>query len=250
MDLPRSRSGGGGAACAAAAFLFPFLTTIVLATDLAYKRAVNATLASSAVPTETVEKARDVCDTALCFAERLAAELPNRVRLEKVDHPDTDAIRWVTTAPSLFVDDATDTLGLNLPRFGRKAVAELREALAGAGRRLALDLRGNTGGDFERMLEIAGLLLGPRAPALTLRFPDRTETRSLDGPATRRWRVERVLIDEETASAALALARLLAVHGKADLVGPDDGSPIDLTYRIPIDHDWRLILPIGAITIP
>ena len=233
----------------AVAALFFALPMAAMATDLAYERALETALASPILPTETVESARDACDTALCFAETLAERLPDQARLEPVAHPDTDSIRWAKTSRSVFVDQAGGTRTLRIPHFGRKAVTELREVLTSTGDDMAmeLDLTGNEGGDFERMLEIAGLLIGPRRDAVGIDYGDRVERRSLEGPRERPWRVTRVLIDEKTASAALLLARLLAASG-AEMAGPSaDETPVYLKRRITVDHDWRLILPVAAL---
>ena len=228
--------------------------------DPALDRVVDAAKASAVIPDETIEKASATCATALCFAEALAAELPGKALLEPVTHPDTDTIRWAKTTASVIANSTKAPLTLKLTHFGRKAVAELREALAPSS--LLVDLRGNPGGDFERMLEIAGLLIGSRRDAIAIDYGDRVERRSLEGPRSPPWRVTRVEIDEKTASAALLLARLLKAHTNAEVAGPRpvvgplpvvgprvNEKPIFLKRRIPIDHDWRLVLPIAEIRV-
>ena len=222
--------------------------------DPAFDRVVDAAKASAVIPDEAIEAASANCTTALCFAEVLVAELPEKTRLEPVTHPDTDTIRWAKTNPSVIADGTKAPLTLKLTHFGRKAVTELREALATSS--LLVDLRGNSGGDFERMLEIAGLLIGFRRDVVEIDHGDRIERRSLEGPRSPPWRVTRVEIGEETASAALLLARLLKAHTSAEVVGPIpvvaprvDEKPVFLKHRIPIDHDWRLVLPIAEIRV-
>ncbi len=238
--------------CAVAAF-FLALTAELHATDFTYRRVVDMALGSAILPTDVVETAKNACGTALCFAEALAQDLPDHVRLEPVTHPDTDSIRWATTTPSMISETTGDTLKLKLTHFGRKSVAEIREASAGAGgagQRVELDLSGNEGGDFERMLAIAGLLIGPVPDAIEIDDGDDIERRSLQGPGARTWQVESVVIDEKTASAALLLARLLKAHASATVTGrPAHGEPVLLKHRIPIDHDWRLILPVAEIRV-
>ena len=105
------------------------------------------------------------------------------------------------------------------------------------------------------MLEIAGLLIGSRRDVVAIDHGDRIERRSLEGPRSPPWRVTRVEIDEKTASAALLLARLLKAHTNAEVartpvVGPlPNEKPVFLKRRIPIDHDWRLVLPIAEIRV-
>lgn len=232
---------------AVAALFFLGLTAEAQASGLAFKRAVENALASPILPAEIVENARDTCDTALCFAEALTSALPEKTRLEPVTHPDTDSIRWVRTAPSVTVDKSSGTRTLRITHFGRKVVTELREASAPGS--LPVDLRGNEGGDFERMLEIAGVLLGSRQDVIEIDHGDRIEHRSLKGPSAPAWRISSVETDEKTASAALILARLLTAGGGAQLIGPDRGGPVFLKHRIPIDHDWRLILPVAEVRV-
>lgn len=236
--------------CAVAALLSLALAATAEATDLAYGRAVNTALASPMLPAGIVENARDACDTALCFAEALATALPDRVRLEPVTHPDTDTIRWVDTPPSVTIDGNGNTLTLRITHFGRKAVTELREVLTSTGENMAveLDLTGNTGGDFERMLKIAGLLLGPVRNAVEIDHGDRIERRSLEGSRLPPRPVTDVRVDATTASAALLLARLLETHAGAEATGPPAcKKPVFLKRRITIDHDWRLILPVAEL---
>ncbi|MGI9510103.1 MAG: S41 family peptidase [Geminicoccaceae bacterium] len=239
-----------------ATFVFS-LATAAPATDLAYQRAVDDARASAVIPADVVDYAREACTTALCFAEVLAKELPDRIGLEPVTHPDTDTIRWAKTSPSIIANNTDDTLTFNITHFGRKAVAELREALTGAGQRLVVDLRGNPGGDFERMLAIAGFLLGPRSDTVEIDYGDRIERRSLEGPSLRSWRIVSVRTDEKTASAALLLARLIEAHSNAEVAGPPagvagpppDDRPLFLKRRIPINHDWRLVLPVAELRV-
>ncbi|MGI9503864.1 MAG: hypothetical protein ACR2RE_12515, partial [Geminicoccaceae bacterium] len=142
------------------------------ADELALNRAVDAALTSSVVAADSVEEAKAACDTALCFAETLADQLPSKVRLEPVDHPDSDSIRWAKTAPSINAEKTADGFTIELNHFGRKALPELRDVLVAASTdrftSLSIDLGGNAGGDFERMLALAGLLIGPRPHAVDI----------------------------------------------------------------------------------
>lgn len=220
------------------------------ANDRALERAVDAARTSAVLPADVIDWAVAGCATALCFAEGLAFALPGQVRLEQVQHPDTDSIRWAKTTPSLSVDLKGNRLRLALSHFGRKAVTELRAALASGGQVVELDLRGNQGGDVERMLAVAGLLIGPVRDAVTIRHVDRLERLSLDGPADRAWHVTRVMTDQRTASAAVILAALLQIHARAEVLGPAPVTePVVLKRRLTIDHDWRLILPMAEISV-
>lgn len=236
-----------------AGFLLGLAPTSILA-EPALSRAIEAARASALIPSKIIEQAETDCSTAFCFAETLARRLPDLVRLEPVIHPHTDSIRWTKTSPSLLISNAASgvtALKLKLTHFGRKAVTEFQDALVSTSRPMVeIDLRGNEGGDFERMLEIAGLFTGPVKNAVKIDYPDHQETRSIHGPAVRDWQVSRVEIDNQTASAALLLARLLETHAGAKLAGPPTmEKPVFLKRRITISHDWRFILPIAEIQV-
>ena len=239
-------------ALAVTGFFLNLVAAPISAAGLAYERVVDAARASAVIADDIIEAARSGCGTAFCFAEALAAERPDHVRLEPVAHPDTDSIRWVSTRPSVIAEETPGTLRLELTHFGRKAFPELRAALASAkdAQSIALDVSGNAGGDFERMLSIAGLLLGSVRDAVEIDHGDQIERRALQAGATGNWRVASVETDDKTASAALLLARLLAAHGGAELIGPSfEEEPIFLKRRIPIDHDWRLVLPVAVVKV-
>ena len=239
----------------AVAGLFLFLLSGSAAADeFALRRIADAALASAVMPTGLVEDARAACNTALCFAETLAKRLPDQVRLEPVDHPDSDSIRWAKTAPSVKAETTSAGVTIEVNDFGRKMLPELRDALASASADqpaiLSIDLRGNGGGDFERMLALAGVLIGPRTHAVEVDHGRHLEGRALDGPVMRHWRVASVVTDQDTASAALLLARLLKTHAGAEVIGPPvEGKAIFLKRRITIDHGWRLILPIAELRV-
>lgn len=239
---------------AAAGLFFWLLSGSAGADELAFKRVADTALKASVIPTDMIEDAKAACDTALCFAETLARKLPGKVRLEPVDHPDTDSIRWTKTAPSVNAEKTSGGFTIELSHFGRKAPAELRDVLASASSgepaSLSIDLRGNAGGDFERMLALAGLLIGPSAQGVDIDHGHHVEHRALEGPAERNWQVTTVTIDQDTASAALLLARLLKKHAGAELIGPPlEDIAIFLKHRLAVDHEWRLILPIAELRV-
>lgn len=189
---------------------------------------------------------------ARCAAEVIAEAFAGRALLEAVDHPDSDSIRLVTTEASLgrVGPVAGGRLMVALDRFGRNAVHELRDAVGDAPG-LILDLRANRGGALARMLRVAALFTGPIDAALgvngrngrrVMAIPDSQER--LD--ASRMT----VLVGRHTASSAEMLAALLRRHLGAEIVGETTFGK-DYVYRaIPVDHDWRLLIPGERIDIP
>jgi len=209
-----------------------------------------------AVPQETARTIRGVCGAdALCAARRIAAAGDGRERLERRGHPDTDTIRWVTTRASLLRAESTRDGGdvVVLARFGRKVEWELRAALQElpAHSTLVLDLRANRGGDFGRMLRVAGLFTGARDDALYL--AEGTDRRpvaiaSRDAPIHAGPLV--VLIGPETASSGEILAALLRRYAGAELRGARTAGKDYLLRVVPVDHDWQLLLPSEQVEVP
>lgn len=240
-------------AAAAVALFVPATATALGAVDRLLETAAAYGLA---IPDETVETVRAVCgDDALCVARRIAAAGDGRARLERRSHPDTDTIRWVTTQTSVrqpaFARDGREVV--RLERFGRKVEWELRAALQAlpAGSPLVLDLRANRGGDFGRMLRVAGLFIGARDEALFLadgagRYP--VAIPAGDGPI-RTGRLV-VLIGPQTASSGEILAALLRRYAGAELRGARTAGKDYLLRVVPVDHDWRLLLPSERVEVP
>ncbi len=197
---------------------------------------------------------RQVCeDDVRCAAERIAATLGERARLERVAHPTTDTIRWAETTASLgTVKDLPKQRRLIvLNRFGRKVEQDLSHALKDGIRDIVLDLRGNSGGDFGRMLRVAGLLIGPRAEAVTLTHRNAAE--SLDVPLVTpgaRPRRIAVLVGPGTASSAEVLAALLRRHAGAEILGTRTAGKDYLLRVIAVDQTWRLLVPAERILVP
>ncbi len=192
---------------------------------------------------------------ALCAARLVAAALDGRAVLERIEHPDTDTIRWVDTRPSVrrAPGRAADGVApVALDRFGRKAWRELRAALDGLdGAHVVLDLRANRGGDLDRMLGVAGLFTGAVANALRVIGGDGARWRAI--PARRRIEgIARltVVVGPETASSGEILAALLRRHGGAEIVGERTRGKDYVVRAIPVHHDWRLLLPAERIEIP
>ena len=200
---------------------------------------------------------KQTCGTdALCAAREIVAASAGRVRLEAVAHPESDTIRWAETAPSVTaVHEGPDgRRWIVLDGFGRKAVREVAQAMSQAmadGARLGLDLRGNAGGDFGRMLKLASLFTGNVKDALFLiettgRNPVSLAAES-DFPGTRNLRV---LVGPRTASSAEVLAALLRRYAGARLAGSRTAGKDHLTRVIAVDHDWRLLVPAERIEVP
>ncbi len=190
-----------------------------------------------------------------CAAARVVAASAGRARLEPRVRPDTDTIRWVNTRPSVEqVARAGDVRPvIRLRHFGRKVVPEmgaiLQRSATDCG--LVLDLRANRGGDLGRMLQVAGLFTGARPDALFL--TDRAGRRPLAIPGSKilpRQQDITVLVGRETASSGEVLAALLRRYADAAVVGERTAGK-DYLYRVvPLDQDWRLLLPAERIEVP
>jgi len=203
-------------------------------------------------PTPDAARLRRDCGLNLhCAAEKIADHLGPKAYLRRVAPPDTDIIRMVDTTASLgTVRDLPDRRLVVLNRFGRKVEADLVQAL-NPGMDILLDLRGNAGGDFGRMLRVAGLLIGPREKALSLTH--KSITKSLDLPNLTtgvRPRTITVLVGPETASSAEVLAALLHRYGRAEILGARTAGKDYLLRVIPVDQNWRLLVPAERILVP
>jgi len=150
---------------------------------------------------------------------------------------------------------------LRLPSFSAATPAAAREALAaaaaGGARALVLDLRGNGGGAFPAAVEVARLLLPPRATVVSI--ADSSGVRDVfdSDPGPQRALAGdtpvALLVDGGTASAAEVLAGALQDNGRAVLfgertfgkgviqttVGLSDGSAVNVTVA-------RYVTPRGA----
>lgn len=190
-----------------------------------------------------------------CAAARVVAASEGRARLELRAHPDTDTIRWVNTRPSVaeVARSGDGRLVIRLLHFGRKVVPELsallRHGATSGG--LVLDLRANRGGDLGRMLQVAGLFTGARSDALFLTGRAGTSPLAIPGSETVPQQQDiTVLVDRETASSGEILAALLRRYAAAAVVGERTAGK-DYLYRVvPLDQDWRLLLPAERIEVP
>ncbi|MDX1575303.1 MAG: S41 family peptidase [Kiloniellales bacterium] len=197
---------------------------------------------------------REACGAdALCAARQIVAASGGQVRLEPVTHPGTDTIRWAETAPSVTAvrADPDGRRWIVLDGFGRKAVPEMVEAMAGAAEGpVSLDLRGNAGGDFGRMLKVASLFTDDVKDALfVIDKLERTPV-SLRGDSGPMPRDLVVLVGPGTASSAEVLAALLQRYAGARLAGSRTAGKDHLTRVIAVDHDWRLLVPAERIEVP
>ncbi len=232
---------------AAAGFIGP-----AAAGELAIDRLYDASLPYATGLPARAEIDRRCGMDARCAAEIIVEAFRGRARLEPVMHPDSDSIRLVTTEPSLGRVGPVAGAGLMvaLDRFGRDAVHALRDAVGDAPS-LILDLRANGGGALERMLRVAALFTGPIPGALEARGP--SSRRVLAIPDSRdRLSPKRltVLVGRQTASSAEILAALLRRYRGAEILGETTFGK-DYVYRvIPVDHDWRLLIPGERIDIP
>ncbi|MBT5110439.1 MAG: hypothetical protein HOM25_17300 [Rhodospirillaceae bacterium] len=190
----------------------------------------------------------------LCAARLIVGAQGLPARLEAVVHPDTDSIRRATSQRSISqfrsIDDGLHVMQLG--KFSRKLNDELLYNINSLNNlsHLIIDLRGNRGGDFDRMRRATALFTGPIAAALTLTH--RGSTQQIDIPAPdRRLAIPRlsVLIGPHTASSAEVLAVLLRKHANATVLGARSFGK-DYLYRIiPVTHDWRLLLPAEQISV-
>ena len=192
----------------------------------------------------------------LCAATRLAEALAPHARLQQVTTPSTDAIRGVEKRASL-QDGGKNAEGwaiARLHRFGRDALWEMRDFLAAARESGApgviVDVRGNGGGDFDRMLRIAALFCPPQSAEVLLRHDASTRRFSLPSDALAWGDGVRVWIDRETASSAEILAALLRRCIEAPLLGERTAGKNILLREIAVRHGWRLLVPAGRLEVP
>ena len=191
-----------------------------------------------------------------CAAQLIADSL-STARLVRVSHPDTDTIRRAHTVPSVSAVERREdgALVVVLDRFGRTADREIADVVAAhapaSPARLVLDLRGNGGGDFDRMRRVASLFTGPRDRALRLRDRSGMTDVALPQPlrAIGEFEID-VLIGPGTASSAEVLAALLRRYAGARLIGAPTLGKDWLTRLVPVDHDWRLAIPAERIEVP
>ncbi|MCY4049563.1 MAG: S41 family peptidase [Hyphomicrobiales bacterium] len=214
-------------------------------------RLYDAVADVSARPLPSVKALASMCDgDVVCAGEALASSLGPHARLERITHPSTDSIRGVETRPSVEVSGENGRRVIRLGRFGRKAVWELREALQGAHETVIIDLRANRGGDFDRMLRVAGIFCGSVENAVRLVGENIERWFSIPGEKELHGRRKlQVWIGEQTASSAEVLAALLKLHAGAKLSGEKTFGKNVLLREVAVAHEWRLLVPSGRLEI-
>ena len=172
--------------------------------------------------------------------------------LQRVRHPTSDQIRWVSTESSV---TRTADLGagrrlVRLDGFGRKVDHELSAALRRADA-LVLDLRHNHGGVLRCMLRIAGRFTGPVPGAVRLVKADQVRVLAIPEAAGTVWHGQiTVLVGADTISSGEVLAALLRRHAGASVLGERTWGK-DYVLRVEaIDADWRALIPDGQIEVP
>lgn len=192
----------------------------------------------------------------LCAAARLAETLAPHARLQQTATPSTDAIRGVEKRASLQPGEpnADGWPTARLHRFGRDAVWEMRDFLAAARKSaaegIALDLRGNGGGDFDRMLRIAALFCPPASAEVLLHHGASTRRFSLPSDTPAWGGSVRVWMDGDTASSAEILAALLKRCAAASLLGKRTAGKDILLREVAVRQGWRLLVPAGRLEVP
>ena len=167
--------------------------------------------------------------------------------------PDTDTIRWVTSARSV---ERTADLGqrgrlVRLDRFGRKADHELRAALR---RRtgLVLDLRCEPGRQPRPDAARRGALYrAGSGRGAAGRRPTTFGACSIPAPQGALWRGPiTVLVGPDTMSSGEVLAALLRRYAGATVLGERTFGK-DYVLRVePIAQGWRALIPDGRLEVP
>ena len=142
---------------------------------------------------------------------------------------------------------------MRLDRFGRKLNRELFFNINSVNNlsNLIIDLRGNQGGDVDRMRRAVALFTGPIPGAIELTH--RGTVKRIDIPTpNRRLIIPRLslLIGSQTASSAELLAVLLRQHANAAILGARSVGKNYLYRIIPVTNDWRLLLPAEHVSVP
>jgi len=220
-------------------------------------RLLGVAIHEAGLPEERADEIRDACGSAadVCIAQGIVDAIGPKAALVEVRHPDSDTIRLAATAPSItdLSFPAPDILRVRLDHFGRKAEWEVAEAVLAGGdniQTIELDLRGNSGGDLDRMLRVAALFTGAVVNVLNLTFLTRQEAVSIAPPITivEKHRL-RVLIGSQTASSAEVLAALLRQHAGAQILGLRSRGKDWLQRLVAVNHDYRLALPVASIHV-
>ncbi len=200
-----------------------------------------------------------------CIGRQLQKALGPRARLERIMHPDTDTIRFVHSLPTLtgIEHPAKGVIRLRIVRFGRRALREIRAALArtpsgrSAYRTVQIDLRDHPGGTLHAMIRLASGLIGPVPHAFALKtrqgrlrwidLPD--EGSPLLNTALEGVAIE-VFVNGRTASSAEVFAALMRRYAGARVLGNRTFGKDWLLRTVVVSHDWRLLVPAERIIVP
>ena len=192
-----------------------------------------------------------------CYAEFIVNARPDDIGLIQVVHPDTDTIRWVRTHRS--AEHSLEDHGpyIRIDGFGRKVIRDVTAALdafrsSHPNVPIRIDLSKNSGGDFERMLEVAGLLVGSQKDAVIIDSGSQETWRDLDARQQNRSPlIASVRIGQKTASSAEVLAALLHRYGGAILCGDQRTAGQAIQKRlVAVDHDIRLVVKAAYLGVP
>lgn len=189
----------------------------------------------------------------LCVAELLVEAGEGRFRLVETEAPDTDTIRWAETKPSVTNRQLLEggLLYLAIGHFGRKVEAEIDDALSGEVTSIVLDLRDNQGGDFGRMLRVAGRFLGTALRTLHIERAGEGHTVVVpDGGPKGPSKDLTVLVGPRTASSGEILAALLRSQGRARILGERTAGKDYLLRVVAVDQNWRLLVPAEKVQVP
>lgn len=177
---------------------------------------------------------------------------PSGIVLQRVPAPDTDTIRWVTSARSVarVADLGEGERLVRLDRFGRKVEHELSAALEQA-QGLVLDLRSNRGGSLTRMLRVAARFTGPISDAVRLVRADEVRLMPIPPPQSTVWRGRMtVLVGPDTISSGEVLAALLRRYAGATVLGERTFGKNYALRVVPIGQEWRALIPDGRLEVP
>jgi hypothetical protein len=142
---------------------------------------------------------------------------------------------------------------LRLAFFGRRTLKDVRQALRDFFPplcALTIDLRDNTGGNFEQALRLAELFLPLGAP---LALYEGREGRALlyaTGTAAPRQERLTLLINARTASSAELFAGVLRWHHRAELIGAPTTGKHTVQQVVRLDQAHLLFLTTGRFMAP
>jgi carboxyl-terminal processing protease len=208
-------------------------------------------LTSSVAPAAAAEPGSALLGIDPSFAPVLGRTSAGTV-LQRVRHPTSDEIRWADTEGSI---TATVDLGagrrlVRLDRFGRKVDQEIIAALRSTDE-LVLDLRHNQGGVLRRMLRVAARFTGRVPGAVRLIDSNKVRTLSVPAPSAPVWRGRiTVLVGANTISSGEVLAAMLRRYAGATVLGERTWGKDYVLRVVPIDHDWRALVPDARIEVP